>query len=59
MCHLFLFTEHNEGVLIERSTTLSLNPIIAILFRFLIYPLIGRPSMAKSLAKLKEKLEYP
>ena len=55
--HIFTFTEQTGGVLIERRMTVSLNPIVAFLFRFFIYPLIGRPSMNKSLAKLKEKLE--
>ena len=55
--HVFTFTQQERGVLIERAMTLSLNPIVAFLFRFLIYPFVGRPSMNKSLARLKEKLE--
>ena len=55
--HIFTFKEQNGGVLVERTMTLSLNPIVAILFRLIVYPLIGRPSMEKALAKLKEKLE--
>jgi uncharacterized protein YndB with AHSA1/START domain len=55
--HVFTFTEQNGGVLITRTMTLSLNPIVAIMFRFFIYPLIGRPSMEKSLAALKIRLE--
>jgi uncharacterized protein YndB with AHSA1/START domain len=55
--HEFTFTEHNGGVLIKRIMTLSLNPIVAFLFRFFIYPLIGGPTMDKSLRKLKAKLE--
>ena len=55
--HVFTFTEQNGGILIERAMTISLNPLVAFLFRFLIYPLIGRPSMDKSLAMLKQKLE--
>jgi hypothetical protein len=46
-------------VLIEREMTLSLHPLVALVFRFLIYPFVGRPSMNKALAKLKEKLEHP
>jgi hypothetical protein len=42
---------------VERTMTLSLNPILAVLFRFFVYPFIGSPSMNKSLARLKEKLE--
>jgi hypothetical protein len=37
--------------------TVTLNPILAFLFRLFIYPLIGRPSMSKSMAALKMKLE--
>ena len=55
--HLFTFTEQDGGVLIKRSMTVSLNPIVAFLFRFFIYPFIGSPSMDKSLAALKTKLE--
>lgn len=55
--HVFAFTELGAGVLVIRSMTVSLNPIMAFLFRFFIYPLIGRPSMDKSLAMLKAKLE--
>lgn len=55
--HLFTFTEQDGGVLITRTMTLSLNPIVALLFRLFIYPLIGSPSMEKSLAALKTRLE--
>ena len=56
--HVFTFTEQNGGTLIERAMTVSLNPVVAFLFRFFIYPFIGRPAMDKSLAMLKEKLEH-
>ena len=55
--HVFTFKEQNGGVLIERRMTVSLHPIVAVLFRFLIYPFIGRPSMEKSMAALKTRLE--
>jgi uncharacterized protein YndB with AHSA1/START domain len=55
--HVFTLTEQNGGILIERAMTVSLNPIIALVFRFLIYPFVGSPSMNRSLAKLKEKLD--
>jgi hypothetical protein len=55
--HLFTFVEQNEGVLVTRTMTLSLNPIVAFLFRFFIYPLVGSPSMERSLAALKRRLE--
>ena len=55
--HVFTFSEQGDGVLIERTLTLSLNPIVALAFRFLLYPFVGGPSMEKSLAKLKKRLE--
>lgn len=55
--HVFNFKEQNEGVRITRTMTLSLQPVVAILFRLFIYPLIGRPAMNKSMSALKAKLE--
>jgi len=55
--HVFTFTEQESGVLVKRTTTLSLKPLVAFAFRFLIYPLIGNPAMQKSFQKLKAKLE--
>lgn len=55
--HVFTLIQKETGVLIEREMTLSLNPLAAILFRFLVYPWVGRPAMDKSLALLKAKLE--
>lgn len=55
--HVFTFKEQNGGVLIQRTMTLSLNPVVAFLFRFFIYPFIGSPSMDKSMAALKRRLE--
>ena len=55
--HEFSFKKHNDGVLITRTMTIQLNPMLAVLFKLLIYPLIGRPSMNKSFADLKAKLE--
>ena len=55
--HVFTFSEQRDSVLIERTLTLSLNPILALAFRFLLYPFVGGPSMEKSLAKLKKRLE--
>ena len=57
--HVFTFKKQEQSVLIEREMTLSLNPLAALAFRFLVYPFVGRPSMNKTLAKLKEKLEHP
>lgn len=55
--HVFNFTEQNGGVLVTRTMTVSLPPLIAFGFRLLIYPLIGRPSMNKAMSALKRKLE--
>ena len=55
--HIFTFTEQKGAVLITRTMTVSLNPIVALAFRLFIYPLIGSPSMDKSLAALKTRLE--
>jgi len=53
----FTFVEQNGGVLVSRIMTVNLNPFVAFAFRFFIYPFVGRPSMNKSMAKLKAKLE--
>lgn len=55
--HVFTFNEQGGGVLIQRTMTVSLNPVGAVLFRFFIYPFIGKPSMDKSLAALRTRLE--
>lgn len=55
--HEFTFAEQTGGVLITRTMTVSLNPFVAFAFRFFIYPLVGSPSMEKSFARLKAKLE--
>ena len=57
VAHEFTFSEQNGGTLITRTMTVNLNPIVALGFRFFIYPLVGKPSMEKSLAVLKGKLE--
>jgi len=55
--HEFIFLEQDEGLLIRRIMTVNLNPILAFLFYLFIYPLVGRPSMNKSMDALKAKLE--
>lgn len=55
--HEFTFAEQNGGTLIRRAMTVNLNPIVALGFRLFIYPLVGKPSMEKSMAALKKKLE--
>ena len=55
--HAFNFTEQRNGTLVTRTMTVTLNPIVGILFRLLIYPMIGKPSMNKSMAALKRRLD--
>lgn len=55
--HIFTFAEQDGSVLVKRTMTVNLNPIVAFAFRFFVYPLIGRPSMNKAMAQLKAKLE--
>ena len=55
--HLFTFVQREGAVLITRIMTLSLNPIVAFVFRFFVYPFFGGPSMDRSLRSLKIKLE--
>lgn len=54
--HVFTFMEQDGGTLITRTTTLTLKPWMAVLFRLFIYPLIGGPMTNRSLARLKSKL---
>jgi len=55
--HVFTFQELDTGVQITRTMTLNLNPLVAFAFHFFIYPWIGKPSMDRSMASLKKKLE--
>jgi uncharacterized protein YndB with AHSA1/START domain len=55
--HVFTFDDQNNGVTITRIMTVNLNPFVAFVFRLFVYPLIGNPSMTKSFAALKVKLE--
>ena len=55
--HVFTFTEQDERVLVTRTMTVNLYPIVAFTFRLFVYPLIGSPSMERSMRALKAKLE--
>lgn len=55
--HLFTFAEQDGGTLVTRSMTFSLNPLMAFLFQFFIFPFIGKPDTERSLAALKSRLE--
>ena len=55
--HVFTFGEQDRGVLITRTMTVEMNPVMALLFNTFIYPLVGGPSMNKSMAVLKKMIE--
>lgn len=55
--HVFTFSDQSGDVWIVRTMTVNLNPILALLYRFCVYPLVGNPSMNKSMATLKTRLE--
>lgn len=55
--HAFSFKAQAGETQMERTLTLHLPPLVAVAFRFLIFPLIGRPGMERSLAALKAKME--
>ena len=55
--HEFTFNAQNGGTLITRTMTIRLNPLMAFLFRYFIYPLIGKPSMNKAMLALQKRLE--
>jgi len=55
--HVFTFHAENGDVIIIRTMTVTLNPVVALLFRLFVYPLVGGPAMDKSMAALKMKLE--
>jgi len=55
--HFFVFTEWEHGVRIQRTVTMSMNPLMAFAFRFMIYPFLGKPMMDKAFAALKRNLE--
>lgn len=57
LTHEFTFREQGSGVLVRRDMALFLHPVVAFLFRFIVYPLIGGPSMDRALANLKARLE--
>ena len=54
--HVFTFSEQNDRVRIIRTMTVNLHPILALGFRIVIYPLVGKPSMDRSMFLLKARL---
>jgi uncharacterized protein YndB with AHSA1/START domain len=57
VAHEFSFTSQAGGTLMERTVTMEMAPVIAFVFKSVVYPLIGKPMMDKSLAALKARLE--
>ena len=55
--HAFDFAERDGAVLITRTVTLTLKPLVALAFRLFIYPLIGNRMMKKSFVALQQRLE--
>lgn len=55
--HVFIFAEQDGGTRVTRSMTFSFKPLMAFLFQFFIFPLIGKPDTERSLAALKSRLE--
>jgi uncharacterized protein YndB with AHSA1/START domain len=55
--HDFTCSPQVGGTQLERTLTLQLPPLVALAFRMVIFPFIGKPGMEKSLAALKAKLE--
>jgi len=55
--HEFTCSGQPGGTLVRREMTLSLPPLAAFLFRYLVYPLVGGPSMDRAMNSLKTRLE--
>ena len=53
----FTFSPSGEGTLLERRAHFEVNPLMRLLFNVMIGPLVGNPSMNKSLKNLKAKME--
>ena len=53
----FTFRPSGEGTLLERRAHFEVNPLMRLLFNVMIGPLVGNPSMNKSLKNLKAKME--
>ena len=53
----FTFEPMNGGTRLERRLTTEMNPIMKLMFKAVIGPLVATPSMNKSLKALKGKLD--
>ena len=55
----FTFRPIGGGTSLERRVTFEMNPLMMLMFKAVIGPLMANPSMNKSLKALKGKLEQP
>jgi len=55
--HIFTFDQKGDMVIVTRTMSLHLHPLMEFAFSIFIYPFIGRPAMNKSMTKLKLKFE--
>ena len=55
--HEFTFTPADGGTRVERTVTTVMSPLMAVMTKIMIHPLIGKPMMDRAMAKLKTALE--
>lgn len=55
--HVFTLDQKAGGVLVTRTMSLTMSPLLAFLFGSFVYPFVGGPSMDRSLRRLKTRLE--
>jgi uncharacterized protein YndB with AHSA1/START domain len=55
--HVFTFKPQAGGTLMERTVIMNLPALRRLVFRMVVWPLVGRPMMNKAFAALKTKLE--
>ncbi|MCZ6614416.1 MAG: hypothetical protein O6920_01350, partial [Chloroflexi bacterium] len=53
----FTFSSSDAGTLLERKVSFEMNPLMGLLFKVMIGPLVSNPSMKKSLNNLKANME--
>ena len=55
--HEFRLTPQNYGTLVERTITVHMSPMMAILWNLLLFPLINKRENNRSMAALKRQLD--
>ena len=55
--HEFKLTPQNDGTLVERTITVHMSPMMAILWNLLLFPLINKRENNRSMAALKGQLD--